>query len=74
MVSVKIVSKSSGNPVKGKKVSLGFDGFGRGVTSSEYTDSNGDAHFDAENGEGKVFVDGSTKHKGHLSGRVVVYI
>jgi uncharacterized protein YfaS (alpha-2-macroglobulin family) len=74
MVSVKVVSKNSGKPVEGKKVSLGFDGFSRGVTGSEYTDSSGEAHFDADPGDGQVFVDGTTKHKGRLSGRVVVYI
>ncbi len=60
--------------MKGKKVSLAFDSMLRGSTDSEYTDSEGEAHFDAENGDGKVFVDGSTKHKGKLAGRVVVYI
>lgn len=44
MVTVKVVSQSSGKPVKGKKVSLAFDGLLRGVTDSEYTDSEGEAH------------------------------
>lgn len=75
MVTVKVVSKSSGNPVKGKKVALGIDGlFSGGVTKGEWTDSDGEAHFDVKPAHGKVFVDGSTKHEGHLSGRVVVYI
>lgn len=75
MVTVKIVSKGSGNPVEGKKVALGIDGvFTGGVTHGEWTDSNGEAHFDVKPGNGKVFVDGSTKHEGHLSGRIVIYI
>jgi uncharacterized protein YfaS (alpha-2-macroglobulin family) len=75
MVTVKVVSKSSGNPVEGKKVALGIDGlFSGGVTKGEWTDSDGEAHFDVRPARGKVYVDGSTKHEGHLSGRVVVYI
>jgi uncharacterized protein YfaS (alpha-2-macroglobulin family) len=74
MVTVKVVSKNSGKPIQGKKVSLGFDGLLRGVTRSEYTDQNGEAHFEAKPGDGKVFVNGSTKFHGRLSGRVVVYI
>jgi hypothetical protein len=75
MVTIKIVSKSSGNPVKGKKVVLGIDAFfSGGVTSPQWTDSEGEAHFDIKPNKGKVFVDGSTKHEGDLSGRVVVYI
>jgi hypothetical protein len=74
MVTVKIVSERSGKPVEGKKVSLGFDGLSRGVTNSEYSDRNGEAHFRVVPGEGKVFVSGSTKYRGRLSGRVVVYI
>lgn len=75
MITVKVIWQSTGKPAEGRKVSLGFNAlFSGGVTNSEYTDRNGEAHFNAENGEGQVFVDGSTKHKGYLSGRVVVYI
>lgn len=74
MITVKVIRQSSGKPAEGKKVSLGFSSLGRGVTHSEWTDRNGEAHFDAKNGDGKVFVDGSTKHTGYLSGRIVVYI
>lgn len=74
MITVKVITQSSGKPAKGKRVSLGFSGLLRGVTSSEYTDSNGEAHFNADNGEGKVYVNGSEKYKGYLSGRIVVYI
>ena len=73
MITVKVVRQSSGKPAEGVEVSLSF-GFGRGVTDRERTNSNGEAHFDADNGDGKVYVDGSQKHSGHLSGRVVVYI
>jgi hypothetical protein len=74
MVTVKVCYKSDGRSAKGCKVSLGFDGWSRGVTNSEYTDSDGEAHFDADSGSGEVYVDGTTKYKGKLAGRVVVYI
>ncbi len=75
MVTVIVLSKSSGNPVKGRKVALGINGlFSGGVTKGEWTDSSGAARFDVKPTHGKVFVDGSTKHEGHLSGRVVVYV
>ncbi|HKC64657.1 MAG TPA: hypothetical protein VKB86_13535 [Pyrinomonadaceae bacterium] len=74
MVTVKVIHKSSGKPVKGKKVALGISGLSGGVTHGEWTNSDGEAHFDVKPNHGKVYVDGSKKHEGHLSGRVVVYI
>ena len=75
MVTVRVVNQSSGKPAKGQKVALGISGlFTGGVTRSELTDSNGDAHFDIQPGHGKVYVNGSKAYEGHLSGRVVVYI
>lgn len=74
MITVKVILQSSGKPVEHKRVSLGFSSLLRGVTSSEYTNKSGEAHFDADNGEGEVYINGSSKHKGYLSGRVVVYI
>ncbi len=74
MVTVKVLWRDTGKPAKGSRVAIGFDGFTRGVTGTEYTDSDGDAHFDAEPGTGEVYVDGNTKYRGHIAGRVVVYI
>jgi uncharacterized protein YfaS (alpha-2-macroglobulin family) len=71
MVTIMVVSRSSGNPLKGKRVSLGVT---MGVTSSEWTDDKGEAHFDVKPGNAEVFVDGSTEYKGHVSGRVVMYV
>jgi uncharacterized protein YfaS (alpha-2-macroglobulin family) len=72
---VQVFSKSSGNPVKHAKVALGFSSLlGGVVTSGQYTDSNGEAHFDVKPQQGKVFVNGATKKEGHLSGHVVVYV
>lgn len=75
MVTVKVVYEKSGKPAEGKKVALYVSRFlASGVTSGEWTDSRGEAHFDIEPCSGKVYVDGSTKYDGHLSGRMVVYI
>ncbi|WP_017294361.1 hypothetical protein [Geminocystis herdmanii] len=76
MISVKVVSKSTGKPVSGKRVQLGFEGnwLPGGMSSDERTNSEGEAHFDNDPGKGIVYVDGSNVHKGDLRGRVVVYI
>ena len=71
MITVKVVDKSTGKSAKDRKVALQF---WDGVTDIEYTDENGEAHFDFENRNGKVHVDGSIKHEGHLSDRIVIYI
>jgi hypothetical protein len=47
---------------------------GTGMTSGEWTNSDGEAHFDVKPGRDKVYVDGSKRHEGHLSGAFVVYI
>lgn len=73
MVTIKVLSKSTGKPLQGRRVSIGFSGL-RGITSAQFTDSNGDAHFNVEPGQGEVYVDGNTVYKGYLSGRIVVYV
>jgi hypothetical protein len=75
MISVKVCWKDTGKPAEHRKVALSFDGlFSGGVTNNEYTDRNGDAHFDYNSGQGKVYVDGNTAHTGRLEGRIVVYV
>jgi len=71
MVTIQVFYKSSGSPVKNATVALGI-GFGQ--TSGQYTDSNGEAHFNVKPQHGKVYVNGSTKKEGYLSGRVVIYV
>lgn len=75
MITVKVIHEQSGEPWENQKVALGFDGlFSGGVTNDEYTDSRGEAHFDYKPGNGKVYVNGDVAFKGHLSGRIVVYV
>ena len=74
MITVKVFSRNSGKPVTGRKVVISFDSLIRGITSPQYTNDDGEAHFDADNGNGKVYVDGTTKYDGYLSDRIEVYI
>ena len=74
MFTVKVIETSSGRPVKGAKVSVGFNGLLRGFTKYEYTDSDGEVHFDYDNGTGTIYVNGERKYEGRIEGRKVVYI
>lgn len=74
MITVRVCYKQSGKAAKGIGVSVGFGGLFRGITRKEYTDSNGDVHFDSDPGEGAVYADGKTVYKGRIEGRIVVYI
>jgi hypothetical protein len=74
MVTIQLITKSSGKPAKNEKVSLGFDGFYGGVTRKEWTNDQGEVHFDKDPGNGEVYHNGSTVYKGRIEGRVVVYI
>ncbi len=75
MVTVQVIYRNSGKPIKGKKVALGIDGlFSGGVTHGKWTDYNGEAHFDVKPNQGKVYVEGAKRYEGYLSGRVVVYV
>jgi len=77
MVTIKVVSKSSGKPLKDMKVRIYKTGgfFGGGYIGGEVrTDSSGEAHFDIEPCKGEVSVNGSKVYEGDISGRVVVYV
>ncbi len=76
MITVQVFSKNTGNPVKHTKVSLGFSGglLRQTITDSEYTDADGEAHFDVKPGDGEVYVNGTVKKEGRLAGRIVIYI
>jgi hypothetical protein len=74
MITVKVCYANTGKSADTIKVALGFDGILRGVSEDQWTDSDGEAHFDHKPGDGKVFIRGSTVYQGYLSGRVIVYI
>ena len=72
MATIKVCWEGSGKPVRGSHVSIGFDH--GGVSSKKSTDDSGKVYFDTENRSGEVYVDGTTKYNGSLSGDIVVYI
>jgi hypothetical protein len=74
IVTVKVVLENSGKPVKGSKVSIALSGIVGKVTNYEYTDDDGEAYFDIDPSDGEIYVDGSLRYKGRVSGRIVVYI
>jgi len=74
MITIKLYYKGSSEPASGYDVSLGFDSSWRGVTSRQSTNSNGEAHFDSDDGQGEVYVNGDKKYSGYLSGQVTVYV
>ena len=74
MFTVKVVETSTGRQVKGSKVMVGFDVLLRGFTKAEYTNSDGEVHFDNDNGTGTIYVDGKRVYEGRIEGRKVIYI
>ncbi len=74
MVTVMVVRQSTGKPVDGIRVSVGFDGLFRGMSKEEYTNNNGEAHFNNDPGDGEIFVDGMCEFKGRIEGKKVIYI
>lgn len=74
MFTVKVIEKSTGKPAYYKKVAVIFKGFFRGATKDVYTDRDGEAHFDYDNGHGTIYVQGDNVYEGEISGRMIVYI
>ena len=74
MYTIQIIRESTGKPVKGARVVVGYDGLLGGVTDARYTDANGEVHINMDPGKGTVYVDGSSKYKGRISGRTLIYI
>lgn len=74
MFTIQVFEKSSGKPAYYKKVGIIFHGFFRGSTKDIYTDRNGEAHFDYDNGNGTIYVQGREVFDGEISGRMIVYI
>jgi hypothetical protein len=74
MITVKVYYESSDDPAIGKIVSLGGEEL-RGACS-QFTDNDGEALFNVEAREGRVFVfvNGSIAYKGYLRERIVVYV
>lgn len=74
MFTVKVIETSTGRPAKDVRVSAAFEGFFRGSTKDVYTDSDGEAHFDYDNGTGIIYVNGKSRYEGRIEGRKIIYI
>lgn len=74
MFTIQVFEKRTGKPAYYKKVAVSFHGFFRGMTKTIYTDRNGEAHFDYDNGRGIIYVQGEKVYDGEISGRKIVYI
>lgn len=74
MFTVKVIDHRDGRPAEYKKVGIVFKGFFRGLTKDLRTDEYGEAHFDYDNGEGTIYVDGKPAYEGYIEGRIIVYI
>ena len=74
MFTVQVIEKSTGKPAYYKKVGVIFSGWMRGVARDQYTDKDGEAHFNEDNGEGTIYVQGNKVYEGRIEGRRVVYV
>ena len=74
MFTIKVIEERTGRPAYNKKVRVFFHGFLRGHTKNIYTDRNGEAHFDYDNGNGIIYVNGENVYDGEICGLRVVYI
>lgn len=74
MFTVQVIEESTGRPAYYKKVGIIFHGLFRGGTKNIYTDRNGEAHFDYDNGNGTIYVGGKKMYDGYISGRKIIYI
>ena len=70
MTSVKVVMKTSGEPVKRIEVSLLLDNSDRAIACE--TDRNGIASFNNIKGSGRVFVDGRPHYQGSLGKEILI--
>ncbi|MDR0829038.1 MAG: hypothetical protein LBN95_02875 [Prevotellaceae bacterium] len=74
MFTIQVFESKTGEPAYYKKVAVSFKGIFRGFTTDEHTDRNGEVHFDYENGDGTIFVQGAKVYEGYISGRKTIYI
>ena len=74
MFTVQVIEERTGKPVYYKKVGIIFHGLFRGTTKNVYTDRNGEAHFDYDNGNGAIYVEGEKAYDGEIKGRKIIYL
>jgi len=73
MFSIQVLHEYNGKPACDYKVSVIFEGFFRGVQEG-VTNKNGFAHFNCQNGKGKIYVKSGEVFNGEIKGMILVYI
>lgn len=73
MITIQVLSKSSGKPVSGAKVHVVFNSFLRGFIEGQ-TNSEGIITFNVDNGAGKISVNGNRIFDGEIKGKMVFHI
>lgn len=62
MPTIRVTVLRDGKPVSGHRVTLGVSGLAGGMKGPEYTDSQGQAEFSVDYGQGgDVYVDGARR-------------
>lgn len=74
MFTIQVIEERTGKPAYYKKVCVIFHGLFRGSTKNVYTDRNGEAHFNYDNGNGTIYVQGRGVYDGEIKGYKRVYI
>ena len=74
MFTIKVIEQNTGRPAYYKKVSIRFKGLLKGFAEDQYTDKNGEVHFDYDNGDGTIYIEGKVYKECYLSGKIPVYI
>jgi hypothetical protein len=78
MVIVQLISQKTGQPVKGKKVSVEVNHglWGGGITNREPTNAKGEVDFPKAEpcAKGVIYIDGKSVYKGKIEGFNRIYI
>jgi len=74
MFTVRLIDTESGKPIRDKKVSVIFKGLFRGCARDQYTNSEGEADFTEDNGDGTIYVNGKAVYEGRIQGRKTIYL
>lgn len=74
MFTVQVLDRRDGQPLEYKTVAVHFSCFLAGHTRDVKTDHRGEAHFDYNNGQGKIYVGSQVVYDDEISDRIVVYV
>jgi hypothetical protein len=76
MVIIQLISAKTGEPIKGKRVSVSNIGFlSGGVTDRKTTNDRGEVEFsNIKPCDGKIYIDGNTAYEGKIEGFQRIYV